>query len=56
MKNFNIHFPPFEEQKQIAEILSTIDEKLEVLRDKKEHFEELKKGLMQKLLTGEIRV
>ena len=56
MKNFNIHFPPFEEQKQIAEILSTIDEKLEVLRDKKEHFEELKKGLMQKLLTEEIRV
>ena len=56
MKNFNIHFPPFEEQKQIAEILSTVDNKLENLKEKKQSFEELKKGLMQKLLTGEVRV
>lgn len=48
--------PPLEEQKQIAEILSTVDQKLEVLKDKKESFEELKKGLMQKLLTGKMRV
>jgi type I restriction enzyme S subunit len=48
--------PPFEEQKLIAEILSTIDEKLETLRAKKEAFETLKKGLMQKLLSGEVRV
>jgi len=48
--------PPIEEQKQIAEILSTADEKLETLKIKKESFEELKKGLMQKLLTGEVRV
>jgi len=51
-----IQLPPLEEQKQIAEILSTTDEKLENLKAKKEAFEELKKGLMQKLLTGEIRV
>lgn len=48
--------PPLKEQKQIAKILSTTDEKLEILRDKKESFQKLKKGLMQKLLTGEIRV
>ena len=48
--------PPLEEQKQIAEILSTADEKLENLKAKKESFEKLKKGLMQKLLTGEVRV
>jgi restriction endonuclease S subunit len=53
---FFIPFPPLEEQKQIAEILSTIDEKLEILRAKKEAFETLKKGLMQKLLNGEVRV
>ncbi len=47
---------PLKEQKQIAEILSTVDQKLEVLKDKKESFKELKKGLMQKLLTGEVRV
>lgn len=47
---------PLEEQKQIAEILSTVDNKLENLKEKKQSFEELKKGLMQKLLTGEVRV
>jgi len=56
IKNIRISIPPFEEQKQIAEILSTTDEKLENLKAKKESFEELKKGLMQKLLTGEVRV
>ncbi len=48
--------PPIEEQKQIAEILSTVDKKIENLKEKKLSFEELKKGLMQKLLTGEVRV
>ena len=48
--------PPIEEQKQIAEILSTVDKKLENLKEKKQSFEVLKKGLMQKLLTGEVRV
>ena len=44
--------PPLQEQKQIANILSTADEKIEVLRAKKEKYETLKQGLMQKLLTG----
>ena len=54
----NLYFvlPPLEEQKQIAEILSTVDKKLENLKEKKQSFEELKKGLMQKLLIGEVRV
>lgn len=52
----SLPIPPLEEQKQIAEILSTTDEKLESLRAKKEAFETLKKGLMQKLLSGEVRV
>ncbi|WP_141061300.1 restriction endonuclease subunit S [Aliarcobacter cryaerophilus] len=56
IKNFKIGMPPLEEQKQIAEILSTVDNKLENLKEKKQSFEELKKGLMQKLLTGEVRV
>ena len=53
--SIKIPVPPLEEQKQIANILSTADEKLEVLRAKKEKYETLKKGLMQKLLSGEIR-
>ena len=36
--------------------LSTADEKLEVLRAKKEKYKTLKKGLLQKLLSGEVRV
>ena len=48
--------PPLEEQKQIAEILSTVDKKIENLKEKKLSFEELKKGLMKKLLTAEVRV
>ncbi len=44
------------EQKKIAEVLSTTDGKLDNLKAKKEFFTELKKGLMQKLLTGEVRV
>lgn len=56
LKKLNLTLPPLEEQKQIAEILSTVDNKLENLKEKKLFFQELKKGLMQKLLTGEVRV
>ena len=56
LKKLKIAIPPLKEQKQIADILSTADEKLEVLRDKKQKYETLKKGLLQKLLSGEIRV
>jgi len=56
LKKIPIIIPPLKEQKQIADILSTADEKLEVLRAKKEKYETLKKGLLQKLLSGEVRV
>jgi type I restriction enzyme S subunit len=48
--------PPLTEQKQIAEILSSVDEEIEKESDHKEQLELLKKGLMQVLLTGKIRV
>lgn len=51
-----IPLPPLPEQRQIASILSTVDEKLETLRTRKSQYSTLKKGLMQKLLTGRIRV
>ncbi len=56
IKNLKLPLPPLKEQKQIAQILSKSDEKIEVLRAKKEKYETLKKGLLQKLLSGEIRV
>jgi type I restriction enzyme S subunit len=56
IKEFKIGIPPIEEQTKIAEILSSVDDKLEVLSEKKTHYQELKQGLMQQLLTGKIRV
>ena len=44
------------EQLKISEVLDAVDEKLEVLQARKENFQELKKGLMQQLLTGKMRV
>ena len=54
--NFSIPLPCLEEQKQIATILSTVDNKIEVLNQKKTHYQTLKKGLSQQLLTGQMRV
>lgn len=56
IKEFLIPVPSNEEQKKIAAILSKVDENIEEYENKKQKFEELKKGLMQELLTGKIRV
>ncbi len=54
--NLDIALPPVEEQKRIAEILSTIDEKLNLQKQRKVKLERIKKGLMDELLTGKKRV
>lgn len=51
-----IPVPPLAEQQRIAEILATIEEKTNALQRKQSEYENLKRGLMQKLLTGEWRV
>lgn len=56
IKNIVVSCPPINEQQKISEILSTVDDKLEHLRSRKEHLEKLKKGLMDDLLTGKVRV
>lgn len=48
--------PPLDEQKRIAEILSTAKRELSLIDDEIEAVERQKRGLMQKLLTGEWRV
>ncbi len=55
-KKLFIPIPSKEEQTQIANILSTVDAKLEVLQNKNTQYQDLKKGLMQQLLTGKVRV
>lgn len=48
--------PSISEQRRIAEILSTVDKKLELETKRKEKLGRIKKGLMNDLLTGEKRV
>ncbi len=56
IKSFKITVPSLKEQNKIANILSSVDTQIEEYENKKKKLEELKKGLMQKLLTGKIRV
>ena len=54
--NFNLLIPRLEEQNKIAELLTLIDKDIEILKQLL-HLRKLqKKGLMQKLLTGEVRI
>ena len=53
--NIKVAIPPLEEQEKIAQILSSLDNEIEEYENKKQRLEELKKGLMQQLLTGKIR-
>lgn len=56
IKNYKIAIPSRGEQQRIALILSEVDEKLDEYENRKQKLEELKRGLMQQLLTGKIRV
>ncbi|RLF43262.1 MAG: restriction endonuclease subunit S [Thermoplasmata archaeon] len=56
LQNIKIPLPPLPEQQKIAEILSTVDKKLELEKKRKEKLERIKKGLMNDLLTGRKRV
>ncbi len=56
LENIKIVCPSFSEQKQIANILSAIDNQIGEYDNEKVKLEELKKGLMQQLLTGKLRV
>lgn len=54
--NLKFPIPPLHEQEKIAEILGTWDEAIEKLSSLIEQKKLLKKGLMQKLLTGKVRL
>jgi Restriction endonuclease S subunits len=56
IQNLIIPIPPLSEQQQIASILSNTDEKIQSYKRYKEKLQRLKTSLMQKLLTGEVRV
>lgn len=56
IRSFDLPVPPVDEQKKIADTLRGFDNKLETLTTKQTHYQSLKRGLMQKLLTGQWRV
>ena len=56
IENILIILPSLEEQRKIGEFLSTIDNEIDNLKKQLELRKQQKKGLMQKLLTGEVRV
>lgn len=56
IKNLKISLPPLPEQHRIVSILETWDNAIEKLSNKIKLKKQLKKGLMQKLLTGDMRL
>jgi type I restriction enzyme S subunit len=56
LKKLPIAIPPLPEQQEIVSILSEVDAKIENEQSHKSELEQLKKGLLQVLLTGKVRV
>jgi type I restriction enzyme S subunit len=54
--NLTISIPYLQEQQKIASVLTNCDNEIELLKKDLEILKNQKKGLMQKLLTGKIRV
>ncbi|MDR9374794.1 MAG: restriction endonuclease subunit S, partial [Schleiferiaceae bacterium] len=56
LMKFKFFLPSVEEQQKIASVLSTADREIDKLQAQLAKLQEQKKGLMQVLLTGEVRV
>jgi len=56
IRSITVSLPPIEEQKQIVSGLSFVDNRMRNERQRKKELGDLKKGLMQALLTGKVRV
>lgn len=57
MKFIKLYYPKsIQEQERIGQALKSVDKYIDLEKNKLSHLQELKKGLMQDLLTGKIRV
>jgi len=56
LKNVNVPLPPRKQQDRTVEQIQKVEEKVDQEQETKQHLQELKRGLMQDLLTGKVRV
>jgi type I restriction enzyme, S subunit len=56
LSNTQVYLPPFEEQQKIVDIILNTDNRITSETNYRFYLRRLKQGLMQKLLTGKIRV
>ena len=56
IENLKIKLPNLKEQQKIAEVLTACDDEINLLNLKLENLKKQKQGLMQKLLSGKVRV
>jgi len=56
IKRLKVPLPPLNEQRRITEILSSVDNLLQLKREKREKLVRMKRRLMDLLLTGKVRV
>lgn len=54
--DIELPLPPIKEQQKIGDILDTADQQLTLLRAQRTALDQQKRGLMQRLLTGKLRV
>ena len=54
--NIKVILPEYGKQEKLYKIFSCLDKKIELEKSKKLQYEKIKTGLMQKLLTGKVRV
>ena len=55
-QDIDIKLPNLNEQQKIAELLTSCDDEINLLNLKLENFKKQKQGLMQKLLSGKVRI
>jgi type I restriction enzyme, S subunit len=55
-RGVHISLPPLPEQQAIAEVLESVDDSIRAEEERLTQLETLKRGLMQDLLTGKVRV